>query len=194
MKPSFPLVFASLLVSIPASATVNVSAPSAGATVTSPVHYIASATAATCAQGVASMGIYVNNQLVYVVNGAQLNTSISLATGNEHTVVEEWDKCGGATYTTINLTVVTPAKASVSIFASSPTITAGSATTLVVNCSGSEPGKGDGFEWDNIQSANIRRKFDPGPLVNDDLYRRGNFIVRQRVGTADSHGHFGFGF
>src|ERR1700749_439072 len=132
MKPSFPLVFASLLVSIPASATVNVSAPSAGATVTSPVHYIASATAATCAQGVASMGIYVNNQLVYVVNGAQLNTSISLATGNEHTVVEEWDKSAGRPYTTTNLTVVTPAKASVSIFASSPTITAGSATTLVV--------------------------------------------------------------
>ncbi|HZD45487.1 MAG TPA: Ig-like domain-containing protein, partial [Acidobacteriaceae bacterium] len=31
--------------------------------------------------------------------------SISMAAGAEHTVVEEWDKCGGAAYTTVNLTV-----------------------------------------------------------------------------------------
>jgi len=40
-------------------------------------------------------GIYVNNKLVYVVNAASLNKSLSLANGAEHTVVEEWDKCGG---------------------------------------------------------------------------------------------------
>jgi hypothetical protein len=83
-----------------ATAGVTVAQPSAGATVTSPVHYVASATTNTCAKGVASMGIYVNNVLKYVVN-----TTIALNPGAEHTVVEEWDYCGGAAFTTINLTV-----------------------------------------------------------------------------------------
>jgi hypothetical protein len=51
------------------------------------------------------MGIYVDNKLTYVTNGASLNTQLSLAAGAEHTVVEEWDKCGGAAFTTIDLTV-----------------------------------------------------------------------------------------
>ena len=105
---------------------VKVTTPLPNTTVTSPVSYVATATT-SCAKGVASMGIYVNNKLIYVVNGASLNTSITLATGAQHTVVEEWDKCGGAAYTTINLTVtsstskqvksisVTPANASVNV-------------------------------------------------------------------------------
>ena len=130
---SFPqLLIALLIVSAPAFATVTVTAPAPGATVTSPVQYIASATTSTCSQGVASMGIYVNNQLVYVVNATQLNTKISMAQGYEHTVVEEWDKCGGATYTTINLTVAAPAQTTVSIIANPTTITAGSASSLDV--------------------------------------------------------------
>src|SRR5690242_9798655 len=88
---------------------VTVTAPLANSTVTSPVSYAATATSA-CAKGVASMGIYVNNKLVYVVNAATLNTSLTLANGAEHTVVEEWDKCGGAAYTTINLTVTSSTK------------------------------------------------------------------------------------
>jgi hypothetical protein len=83
---------------------VTVTSPTANSTVTSPVSYVATATT-SCAKGVASMGIYVNNKLVYVVDAASLNKSLSLASGAEHTVVEEWDKCGGAAYTTINLTV-----------------------------------------------------------------------------------------
>ncbi len=105
---------------------VKVTTPLPNSTVTSPVSYVATATT-SCAKGVASMGIYVNNKLIFVVNGATLNTSITLATGAQHTVVEEWDKCGGAAYTTINLTVtsstskqvtsiaVTPANASVNV-------------------------------------------------------------------------------
>jgi len=89
-----------------ASATgVTVTQPSAGATVVSPAHYVASASTNTCSKGVASMGIYVNNVLTYVVGGTQLNTTLALNTGPEHTVVEEWDYCGGAAFTTINLTI-----------------------------------------------------------------------------------------
>jgi Bacterial Ig-like domain (group 2) len=52
------------------------------------------------------MGIYVNNKLVYPTHGAkQIDTELSLSAGAQHTVVEEWDLCGGASYTTINITV-----------------------------------------------------------------------------------------
>jgi phospholipase C len=117
---------------IPALATVTVTSPVAGSTVTSPLHYVASATTTTCSKGVASMGVYVNNALTYVVNGTTLNTEITLATGAEHTVVEEWDNCGGATYTTIDLTIEASAAPVVSITAKSETITDGSSTTLTV--------------------------------------------------------------
>src|SRR6185312_7657734 len=114
---------------------VTVSTPTPGSTVTSPVHYVATAGTNTCSSGVASMGIYVNNKLVYTVQGASLNTSISMAAGAEHTVVEEWDHCGGAAYTTVNLTVASSAKPVLSITAKSSSITAGSSDTLTVTAS-----------------------------------------------------------
>jgi hypothetical protein len=131
------LLFALPACAIPSFANVAVSTPTAGSTLTSPVHYVASATTTTCSKGVASMGIYVNNKLIYVVNGTQLNTSITLAVGPEHTVVEEWDYCGGATYATIDLTIETSAAPVVSMYADPSTITAGSATTLTVTAANS---------------------------------------------------------
>jgi hypothetical protein len=83
---------------------VTVSAPSNGGTVSSPVNYVATASS-TCSKGVASMGIYVNNTLTYVGQGASLNTNLNLDAGSYKTVVEEWDHCGGASYTPINITV-----------------------------------------------------------------------------------------
>ena len=115
-----------------AFATVTVSSPANGSTVTSPVHYAATATASTCAQGVASMGIYVNNKLDYETSGDSLNTSITLSPGKYDTVVEEWDYCGDATTATVDLTVETPPQSSIAITADSPTITAGSSSTLTV--------------------------------------------------------------
>ena len=130
---TLPCVLSALLIlTTPLFATVTVTSPGAGVTVTSPVHYVASATATTCATGVAAMGIYVNNTLVYTVNGAALNTEIALALGPESTVVEEWDSCGGATFTAINLTIEASAAPIVSITAKSGTITGGSSTTLTV--------------------------------------------------------------
>jgi len=125
-----------------AFATVTVTSPSPGSTVTSPVHYVASATTSTCSTGVASMGIYVNNKLVYVVNATKMDHLLTLAAGYEHTVVEEWDHCGGASYTTINLTVKssTPSAPTVSISANPSSISAGSASTLTVTATlGSPP-------------------------------------------------------
>jgi hypothetical protein len=103
--------YTSIPITVPSGQTgVIVTSPAANSTVASPVTYTATASTATCAAGVAAMGIYVNNQLTYTANGAALNTHLSLAAGAEHTVVEEWDNCGGAAFTTVNLTVspVTP--------------------------------------------------------------------------------------
>ena len=87
-----------------AFANVNVSAPGNGNVVGSPVNYAASATTG-CSKGVASMGVYVDNQLIYVVNGTSMNANLSIAPGSHNTVVEEWDYCGGASYTPVAITV-----------------------------------------------------------------------------------------
>lgn len=84
---------------------VTVTAPANNSTVTSPVNFVATATT-SCNKGVASMGIYTApGQLAYVVNGASLNTSLTLSNGTYKTTVEEWDKCGGAATTPITITV-----------------------------------------------------------------------------------------
>ena len=116
----------------PAPPGVTVTSPAANSTVTSPVTYVASASTNTCAKGVASMGIYVNNQLVYVTDTTTLNTSLKLNTGSQHTVVEEWDYCGGAAYTTVNLTVEVASAPTVSLTANPLTIPAGSSSKLNV--------------------------------------------------------------
>jgi len=136
MKTLYFSILMMVTSTVSAHATVTVSTPIAGGTVTSPVHYVATATTTTCAKGVASMGIYVNNQKIYVVKGTSLNTSIALNAGPEHTVVEEWDYCGGATTSTINLTVVVPAPPTVSIIANPSTVTSGSLSILSVTATG----------------------------------------------------------
>jgi phospholipase C len=80
------------------------------------------------------MGIYVNNKLVYTVRGTKLDYMLTLAAGYEHTVVEEWDYCGGASYTTINLTVKssTPAAPTTSISSNPTSIAPGGSSTLTV--------------------------------------------------------------
>ena len=99
-------IFAILLILLSSAfASVNVSSPGNGWTVGSPVHYVATGYTSTCSKGVASMGVYVDNQLVKVVNGASLNTTVSIGSGKHNTVVEEWDYCGGAAYTPVSVAV-----------------------------------------------------------------------------------------
>lgn len=86
------------------SSGISVSSPSNGATVGSPAGFVASATTA-CSKGVSSMGVYDNNNLMYVVQGSQMNTQLNLPSGNQYVVVEEWDGCGGAATKAMNLNV-----------------------------------------------------------------------------------------
>jgi major membrane immunogen (membrane-anchored lipoprotein) len=84
---------------------VSVSAPQTNTTVSSTVQYVASATT-SCASGVASMGIYTKaGALAYQTQGNQINTLLTLSPGTYQTVVEEWDKCGGASVAPVTITV-----------------------------------------------------------------------------------------
>jgi hypothetical protein len=52
------------------------------------------------------MGIYTApGKLAYSVNGASINTNLSMANGKYNVVVEEWDNCGWAATAPITLTV-----------------------------------------------------------------------------------------
>ena len=95
---------ATVPITVTGKAGIWVTSPANNSTVSWLTSYVATATTA-CSSGVAAMGIYVNNQLVYVSPGAKLNTQVNLAPGTEHTVVEEWDNCGGASTVPLNLTV-----------------------------------------------------------------------------------------
>jgi hypothetical protein len=87
-----------------ATGRVTVVAPTASS-LSSPIHYVASATT-SCAKGVSALGIYTAfRKRVYVVKGAKLDTTITLAPGKYNTVVQEWDNCGTSAWTTVPVTV-----------------------------------------------------------------------------------------
>jgi hypothetical protein len=74
------------------STAVTVSAP-IGRLFPSTVHYSATATT-TCAKGVSAMRIYTApSQVAYTVNGAKLDTILTLTPGTYDTVVESTDNC-----------------------------------------------------------------------------------------------------
>jgi len=106
-----------LILATSAFGSVTVSSPANGSKLGSPVHYVATGTAPSCDRGVASMGIYVDDVLKYVQNGDKLDTEISFDAGSYNTTVEEWDYCGGASYTHVDITV----SGSTGVWVTSPT-------------------------------------------------------------------------
>ena len=84
---------------------ISVTTPAPNSTVSSPVHYVASATSA-CSKGIASMGVYTgSNVLAFSSNGGTLDTNLNLSPGTYNTVVQEWDHCGGSAKTALTITV-----------------------------------------------------------------------------------------
>lgn len=100
---SFILLFVAAATT--AVAQVNVNQPADGATVSPTTTFVASAEPSGCPNGVASMGVYIDNQLAFVANGASLNTTLTLPQGQHTAVVQSWDYCGGATKTPVHLNV-----------------------------------------------------------------------------------------
>jgi hypothetical protein len=91
-------------VTVATQSAVWVTSPTPGSTVNKLTNYVATATS-TCSKGIMGMGIYVNNELVYAAPGTKLNYQLSLNPGPQHTVVQEWDWCGGSVFSTVNVNV-----------------------------------------------------------------------------------------
>src|SRR5207247_8784880 len=80
---------------MPALAGVTVTTPTNGATVGLPAHFVASAVSPACSKGVSAIGVYTSpGVLPYALNGTKLDTYISLKSGTQYPVVQEWDNCG----------------------------------------------------------------------------------------------------
>jgi hypothetical protein len=95
-----------LILALPAFSTVTVSAPTNGATTTSPVHFVATGSSPACSRGVGAMGIYTApNVLAYKVNGSKLDTQLTLSSGTYNIVVKQWDNCGWSAGANVALTV-----------------------------------------------------------------------------------------
>jgi len=123
------------------SFAVTVSSPSNGATVSSPVHFVAKAGSTSCSSGVASMGIYkAPGDLAYTVNGTSLDTYLPLSPGTYNTTVQQWDYCGGSSKTNITITVTS----GTGVFVSSPAnnSTVGSPVHFVATATTSTCSKG----------------------------------------------------
>lgn len=86
--------------------TVSVSSPHSGATLESPVHFVASASSPACPNGVSAVGVYTSpGVLAYSETGSRLNTYIPLVTGSYSPVIQVWDNCGGVAKVPVNISV-----------------------------------------------------------------------------------------
>jgi hypothetical protein len=107
------------------AAQVTVSSPTSGATVTSPVKFVASATSTTSGYPITAMRIYVDSVSMYTVYAASLNTTLSPTAGAHTVVVVAWDASGKSYNKSLPITVVNASASSASatgqVAVSSPT-------------------------------------------------------------------------
>ncbi|HVJ05724.1 MAG TPA: alkaline phosphatase family protein [Candidatus Saccharimonadales bacterium] len=73
--------------------SVTVTSPASGATVGSPVQFVASAQAPS-GRTITAMRIYVDSVSAYLVNAASINTSLAIASGAHNVTVQAWDNAG----------------------------------------------------------------------------------------------------
>ncbi len=89
------------------------------------------------------MGIYTSpGVLAYQSQGAKLNTLLTLNPGTYHTVVQEWDGCGGSAYTPITFTVAGPSSGGQVIVSAPQTNSTVSSTVQYVASASSSCSKG----------------------------------------------------
>jgi hypothetical protein len=99
------------------SLNVNVVSPTNGASLTSPVQFIANATSGC---SINAIRIYVDNQSLYTVNAGTLDTSLALTTGSHYVVVQAWDSSGAVAKSALNINVVAACKSSASVNIAAP--------------------------------------------------------------------------
>lgn len=165
-KYSYLLVMLPLAMALPASGTVLISSPTNGQTVSTSVPFSASANTTTCSKGVASMGIYVDNKLEYVGNGIQLNTTLPMAAGHHYVAVQEWDYCGGATLTRLQLNVAGTSVDNIAVTLPVSGTTVASPTAFVATANSSCP---YGVAATGVYVDNQLLYQGPGPKLNTQV-------------------------
>jgi hypothetical protein len=131
-----------LLAVLPAAADVSVSAPANGATVASPVQFVATGWSDA---PVTAMQVYVDNALAYTGDGADLNASLSIPQGWHYVVVKSWDSTGATSMAPLNINVsgAAPAPAAPStggVNITSPSNGAATPSPVHVTANGTAPG------------------------------------------------------
>jgi len=91
-------------INVSSNVGVQITSPSAGAGVGSPVQFIASASAPT-GRTIASMRIYVDRQSAYTVNASNLNTSLALSEGRHSINLQATDNAGAIYAKTMSISV-----------------------------------------------------------------------------------------
>ena len=86
------------------SGKVNVTSPVSGSTLTSPVHFVASAQA-PAHRHITAMRIYVDYKSVYFVQAAKLDTYVTMTQGSHKVTVQAWDSSGSVYKKSLSLTV-----------------------------------------------------------------------------------------
>ena len=99
------------------SLKVNVSSPTNGSSVSSPVRFVANATSGC---SINAVRIYVDSQSLYTVNGASVDTSLNLSNGSHYVVVQAWDSTGAVAKTALNINVVPACNSSASVSIAAP--------------------------------------------------------------------------
>jgi len=94
------------------AAGVNLAAPSAGATVGSPVQFVASASAPS-GRTINAMRIYVDSSNAYTVPGGSINTSLNMSTGGHSISMQAWDSAGAVYVKNFSVNVASSGSSSV---------------------------------------------------------------------------------
>jgi hypothetical protein len=102
MRKVFELALATLCMAGAAFAGVTVSSPTAGSSVSSPVHFVASASSTSA---VTAMKIYVDNNVAFSTSSSKLDTNVTMSAGSHYVVVQAWDSSGNVLKTPMNITV-----------------------------------------------------------------------------------------
>ena len=87
------VVTESLNINVSSNAGVAIKSPAAGATVASPVQFVASALAPS-GRVIDSMRIYVDSVTAYTVYAPSLNTAVALPAGVHNINMQAWDNTG----------------------------------------------------------------------------------------------------
>ncbi|MGE5112699.1 MAG: hypothetical protein ACM3JB_17675 [Acidobacteriaceae bacterium] len=102
------------LMVVPAIAEIKVASPVANSSGMSPVHFAARATASS-GLPVMAMSIYVDNQLLYKLDGAAVDVFLPLSVGKHSIVFQTWDSAGNiekyfeTSYVNYGVSVASPA-------------------------------------------------------------------------------------